>query len=86
MGGWLYLIGGNRSTYVVLYDLALEEPSMRLPPGAVTKRICGPGSVPDDLKGGIGAALGIDLGFPLGEVTMRIYWSELKAGGLDKET
>jgi hypothetical protein len=43
------------SPYLVLYDLAVEVSSMRLPPGAVTNRIYGPGIAADGLNGGIGA-------------------------------
>jgi hypothetical protein len=56
---------------------------MRLPPGAVTKRIYGPGIEAECLDGGIGATLGIASGFPPGAVTKRICESGMAAGCLD---
>jgi hypothetical protein len=56
---------------------------MRLPPGAVTKRIYGPGIDAEGLDGGIGATLGIASGFPPGAVTKRICESGMAAGCLD---
>jgi hypothetical protein len=69
--------------HLALYDLAVEESSMRLPPGAVTKRIYGPGIDAEGLDGGIGATLGIASGFPPGAVTKRICGLEIAADGLD---
>jgi hypothetical protein len=72
--------------YLTLYDLAVEESSIRLPPGAVTKRIYVPVISADSLDGGIGATSGIDAGgsavFPPGAVMKRICGPGISADGL----
>jgi hypothetical protein len=74
-----------KMSYVVLYDLAVEESSMRLPPGAVTKRIYGSGIAADDLNETTEADLGIATGFSPGAVTKRICGSGMAAGCLGGE-
>jgi len=55
---------------------------MRFPPGAVTKRICGPGKAAE----GRDEETGVATGFSPGAVTKRICGSEMAAGCLDEET